>query len=726
MSFGKIAYLSVFISLLLLVPTVSSSDAHLFDNANYTIKESHLIDVDSGDADNISLSFSLPLGSVLVDSSHPFEEYIDEEFNQYSRLEVKRPELPIRYFYTYNLSVSEQTTDDLEDVYVLSDHEKKEMKKYLDQNDTDILRPIAQNITKNTKTDFEKISRLAIWVNQNIAYDLDAIHNPKDPLFILDSRKGVCSDLSSLFVSLCRSIGYPARYVNGFAYSSEDSSWVAHSWAEVYLGKWVPADPTWLEVGRLDAAHVSFKKTAEPSASLASISAYLYPPGARLIWSGDRRSNDADRIMSIDSYSLADHAQDYDFGISSTKLPGGAKSLFYIGFQGKDHRLIKTDLLGCKSDDEELFSIDMEKRFLITDPKRTQYLIWEANTSPDLSQDMVYNCPVLFDSDHFGSHARNIQITDNVVFWPKIDARAQSNPVQMGKMQKIFSLSENKLINKSFGLITDSFRLDTNSSDDGVAIFSFVQKDPSSQTVYIYPESGDYRKIDYDVTQKDTDTSLGVIQPVYANELSKVIFTINQIGVLDGDKSYTLRLKEPASDWSYELNYPFVGNYSFDAIFENVSYQYLTIQILDGEKVVYEQNQIADILSRADAWVEDVKVYNHKINITVLDVTVRAEGPIKNIYLIIDGHAYPIKIGTSRFEIPRGEYNAKIGWTDHFGTYDEKGFKIRDVGPDDPIYTGPSQELTSQSTLYSSILFASVVILILVVVLEFLHKTSDR
>jgi len=66
-------------------------------------------------------------------------------------------------------------------------------------------------------------------------------------LEILEAGYGDCSEHALLFVTLCRAAGIPARQCSG--YVNIGSQWGAHAWAEVWLGRWVGADPTTGEIG---------------------------------------------------------------------------------------------------------------------------------------------------------------------------------------------------------------------------------------------------------------------------------------------------------------------------------------------------------------------------------------------------------------------------------------------------------------------------------------------
>ena len=81
--------------------------------------------------------------------------------------------------------------------------------------------------------------------------------------------------MSALFVSMCRAVGIPARFVSGWAYTDNDvlfnEPWGGHVCAEVYFpeegddggGIWVPFDVTYGQLGFLDAGHVLLQTSAD-------------------------------------------------------------------------------------------------------------------------------------------------------------------------------------------------------------------------------------------------------------------------------------------------------------------------------------------------------------------------------------------------------------------------------------------------------------------------------
>jgi transglutaminase-like putative cysteine protease len=62
---------------------------------------------------------------------------------------------------------------------------------------------------------------------------------------VLSNHRGDCDELSFLYISLCRAIGIPARFVEGYMVTinpDEPEGYAGHVWAEFYDGEWVPVE----------------------------------------------------------------------------------------------------------------------------------------------------------------------------------------------------------------------------------------------------------------------------------------------------------------------------------------------------------------------------------------------------------------------------------------------------------------------------------------------------
>jgi transglutaminase-like putative cysteine protease len=133
----------------------------------------------------------------------------------------------------------------------------------------------ARDVTKGTKTDYDKAKAIYEWIVDNTFRD------PKvrgcgvgDIKTMLETGNlgGKCADLNALYVGLARAVGLPARDVYGvrvaksqFGYRSlgagtENITRAQHCRAEVYLDAWgwVPVDPA-------DVRKVVLEERAQPT-----------------------------------------------------------------------------------------------------------------------------------------------------------------------------------------------------------------------------------------------------------------------------------------------------------------------------------------------------------------------------------------------------------------------------------------------------------------------------
>lgn len=111
------------------------------------------------------------------------------------------------------------------------------------------LRKIAKNLTKAKATDLERVREIYDYIIDELTYSKD---DPKicgigDSLLTLRYKKGICTDYHSLFISLVRSLGIPAKFEIGFPIPEDKRQGKIngyHCWAKFYLkGKgWIPVD----------------------------------------------------------------------------------------------------------------------------------------------------------------------------------------------------------------------------------------------------------------------------------------------------------------------------------------------------------------------------------------------------------------------------------------------------------------------------------------------------
>jgi len=111
----------------------------------------------------------------------------------------------------------------------------------------------ARRIVGNEQNSKKKANLLYKWVSQNIAYDYQkaALINKNTSgvssgsIIAFNTRKGICFDYSSLYISMCRATGLKVRLITGLGYSGV--AWGDHAWNQVYSAeedRWINVDAT--------------------------------------------------------------------------------------------------------------------------------------------------------------------------------------------------------------------------------------------------------------------------------------------------------------------------------------------------------------------------------------------------------------------------------------------------------------------------------------------------
>lgn len=98
----------------------------------------------------------------------------------------------------------------------------------------------------------DRIARvLAEWVSRNVAAAGDPTLAPATS--VLRTGRADVDGHTLLYVAMARAAGIPARPVSGLLLV--DGRFYFHSWAEIFLHRWIPVDPTWnqfpADAGRL-------------------------------------------------------------------------------------------------------------------------------------------------------------------------------------------------------------------------------------------------------------------------------------------------------------------------------------------------------------------------------------------------------------------------------------------------------------------------------------------
>jgi len=195
-------------------------------------------------------------------------EIVSENGNNYAIFKIKPIKRNEYIFYISGEIVSRNN-------FISNNYSTENLEEYTKsttyiKSDSSEIRTIANNL-RISDDDLENLVYVNNWVHSYLEYDLAFIPLINDSLKTLSERKGVCDEFSVLVAAILRAQGHPVRYVVGYANTSQE--WGAHAWLEVYLKDygWISVDPTYNEVGLVDATHIVLEKLKDPHDSKDSV-----------------------------------------------------------------------------------------------------------------------------------------------------------------------------------------------------------------------------------------------------------------------------------------------------------------------------------------------------------------------------------------------------------------------------------------------------------------------
>ena len=144
---------------------------------------------------------------------------------------------------------------------------------------------LAEEITADCGSDYEKVRAIAVYLQGHYRYTVlpEPVPEGEDFLdwLLFESREGYCAWYATAATLLSRSVGVPARYVQGYRGELDGEVFTpldpadAHAWCECYIGGygWVTVEATpgfgsdgdgWLTAAEEEALHGS---AADPAAA---------------------------------------------------------------------------------------------------------------------------------------------------------------------------------------------------------------------------------------------------------------------------------------------------------------------------------------------------------------------------------------------------------------------------------------------------------------------------
>lgn len=111
---------------------------------------------------------------------------------------------------------------------------------------------LSKSLTKNLKTDREKVTAIFDWITDNIAYDTVAYQTNRPQILTAEEtllrRKGVCDNFAVLFNEMANAIGVKSSITRGVTFMglADEASQADHAWNVVVVdGQKLIVDTTW-------------------------------------------------------------------------------------------------------------------------------------------------------------------------------------------------------------------------------------------------------------------------------------------------------------------------------------------------------------------------------------------------------------------------------------------------------------------------------------------------
>ncbi|PHQ34930.1 transglutaminase-like domain-containing protein [Rhodopirellula bahusiensis] len=205
--------------------------------------------------------------ALTVEPFHEIQECVVSPLgNRLVRLSVPPGNLEVRYDATVNLNAEQvEATEVGETPY---EQLPADVLTYLNPSrycESDELLDFAMEQFGHLLPGYSRVTAICNWTYNELAYTPGSTGPTTTARDVLKLKQGVCRDFSHVAISLCRSMGVPARYVSGYAVNLNPPDF--HGFFEAYLdGRWFLFDATRLapvggfvriSTGR-DAADVAF------------------------------------------------------------------------------------------------------------------------------------------------------------------------------------------------------------------------------------------------------------------------------------------------------------------------------------------------------------------------------------------------------------------------------------------------------------------------------------
>ncbi|MBI2574292.1 transglutaminase domain-containing protein [Candidatus Woesearchaeota archaeon] len=263
----------------------------------------------------------------------------------------------------------------------------------IDSDNPDIVR-LASQLAEGEDDLYMVAFRAANWTQQNIEYNLSTLTADvsQKASWVLKNRQGVCDELTNLFIAMMRSLGLPARFVSGVAYTDSPlfpDNWGPHGWAEVYFPGygWVPFDTTYGEFGYIDAGHVKASDSVDSSQAV-ELSASAYGRGFSI------RTDEINiKPGIISSDGVVKPQTDMSASVAEDEVGFGSYNLVKLSLRNLKDYYVAVEVIAGKT---KGLDIDGPVRHVLLRPGEEKIEYFYIKVDDELDKRFIYTFPIGF------------------------------------------------------------------------------------------------------------------------------------------------------------------------------------------------------------------------------------------------------------------------------------------------------------------------------------------
>ena len=280
-------------------------------------------------------------------------------------------------------------------IEVPSEYEKYLEATTLINSDNIVIKETAEQIIGDEDDLYEVVYKLGSWGNDNIEYSLETLTEEltQNSVWVLQNKRGVCDELTVLFIAMLRSQGIPAKFVSGSSYTNIIPGFGNHAWAEVYFpGKgWVPFDVTYGQYGYVDATHIKMReshKAKEPSVS------YRWSPGGKNI---DVIPLNISTTITSPTNKIPNYVN-VNINTLKTQIKSGSYLPLEIELENNQDYYLTTTLYITKAPTE----LENNVKHILLKPKENKKVYWIITIPDELDDQFLYTSKIAI-IDFFGT-----------------------------------------------------------------------------------------------------------------------------------------------------------------------------------------------------------------------------------------------------------------------------------------------------------------------------------